>query len=66
MMCLIPNPFKNTIPNLRKSSGTGGKKRKNVAKCFGLFQRKVHKKASPEGGGRFGMTRVRVIILPFG
>ena len=24
-----------------------GKKRKNVAKCFGLFQRKVHKKGLP-------------------
>ena len=24
-----------------------GKKRKNVAKCFGLFQRKMHKKGLP-------------------
>ncbi len=34
-------------PNLRKSSGSEGKKRKYVAKCFGLFQRKVHKKGLP-------------------
>ena len=25
-----------------------GKKRKNVANCFGLFQRKMHKKGLPE------------------
>ena len=34
-------------PNLRKTAGSEGKKRKNVAKCFGLFQRKMHKKGLP-------------------
>ena len=35
-------------PNVGKSFRREGKKRKNVVKSFGLFQRKVHKKGLPE------------------
>ena len=34
-------------PNVGKSFRREGKKRKNVANCFGLFQRKMHKKGLP-------------------
>ena len=40
-------------PNLQITPGNGGKKRKNVAKCFGLFQRKVQKRPLGEPRGWF-------------